>query len=84
MATRVFHLGRPGSACSALSWPSGDRRELLLVRCGDPGRSEFLVWALVLGLAECLAAGMPAAWAYDLTMIVIGGATQLFAVSATA
>jgi hypothetical protein len=35
------------------------------------------------GVAECLAAIMPTAWAYDLSMIVIGAATQLFAVSAT-
>ena len=35
------------------------------------------------GAAECLAAVMSVAWAYNAAMIVIGTATQLFAVSAT-
>jgi hypothetical protein len=34
-------------------------------------------------VAECLAAVMPAVWAYDVTMVVVGAATQLFAGSAT-
>jgi hypothetical protein len=49
----------------------------------DPGPREFLAWALVFGAAECLAAVMPAAWAYDVVMVVAGAAVQLFAVSAT-
>ncbi len=57
------------------AWVSSRRR--------DPGRSEFLAWAAVFGAAECLAAVAPGVWAYDLLMVVIGGATQLFAVSAT-
>jgi hypothetical protein len=57
------------------AWVSSRRR--------DPGRSEFLAWAAVFGAAECLAAVAPGAWAYDLLMVVIGGTTQLFAVSAT-
>ena len=41
-----------------------------------------MVWALVFGVAEGLAAVMPAPWAYDATMVVVGAATQLFAASA--
>ncbi len=35
------------------------------------------------GVAECLAAVMPAVWAYDVALVVLGAATQVFAVSAT-
>jgi len=84
MATRVFHLGAVGfgllGTFAAVGGIAGNYHSS---RRGDPGRSEFVVWALVFGIAECVAAVMPAAWAYDLTMVVIGGATQLFAVSAT-
>jgi MFS family permease len=84
MATRVFHLGAAGfGLLGTFVAVGGIAGNYYSSRRGDPGRSEFLVWALVFGVAECLAAVMPAAWAYDLTMIVIGGATQLFAVSAT-
>lgn len=84
MATRVFHLGAAGfGLLGTFVAVGGIAGNYYSSRRGDPGRSEFLVWALVFGVAECLAAVMPAAWAYDLTMVVIGGATQLFAVSAT-
>jgi len=49
----------------------------------DPGPLEFLAWAVVFGVAECLAAVMPVVWAYDAALVVLGAATQLFAVSAT-
>src|SRR5580693_5170696 len=49
----------------------------------DPGHREFGAWALAFGLVECLAAIAPTAWAYDAAMVVLGAATQLFAVSAT-
>ena len=49
----------------------------------DPGHREFGVWALAFGVVECLAAIAPTAWAYDAAMVVLGAATQLFAVSAT-
>jgi hypothetical protein len=49
----------------------------------DPGPFEFLAWSLVFGAAEFLAAIVPSAWAYDAFMLVVGAATQLFAVSAT-
>ena len=84
MATRIFHLGAVGfGLLGTFVAVGGIAGNYYSSRRGDPGRSEFLVWALVFGIAECLAAVMPAAWAYDLAMIVIGGATQLFAVSAT-
>jgi MFS family permease len=84
MATRVFHLGAAGfGLLGTFVAVGGIAGNYYSSRRDDPGRSEFLVWALVFGVAECLAAIMPAAWAYDLSMIVIGAATQLFAVSAT-
>jgi Transmembrane secretion effector len=84
MATRVFHLGAVGfGLLGTFVAVGGIAGNYYSSRRGDPGRSEFLIWALVFGIAECLAAVMPAPWAYDLTMVVIGGATQLFAVSAT-
>jgi MFS family permease len=84
MATRVFHLGAVGfGLLGTFVAVGGIAGNYYSSRRGDPGRSEFLVWALVFGIAECLAAVMPAAWAYDLTMVAIGWATQLFAVSAT-
>src|SRR5450755_4028120 len=84
MATRVFHLGAVGfGLLGTFAAVGGIAGNYYSSRRGDPGRSEFVVWALVFGIAECVAAVMPAAWAYDLTMVVIGGATQLFAVSAT-
>ena len=42
-----------------------------------------LSWAALFGAAEAAAAVMPAAWAYDVLLVVIGVAIQLFAVSAT-
>ena len=84
MATRVFHLGSVGfglfGTCMAVGGIAGTYYSS---RRPDPGRSEFAVWALIFGVAEGLAAVMPVAWAYDLAMVVLGGATQLFAVSAT-
>jgi MFS family permease len=84
MATRVFHLGSVGfglfGTCMAVGGIAGTYYSS---RRPDPGRSEFAVWALIFGVAEGLAAVMPVAWAYDLAMVVLGAATQLFAVSAT-
>lgn len=84
IATRLFHLGSAGfglfGTCAAVGgiganyWSS--HRE-------DPGPREFAAWAAVFGMAECLAAVMPAAWLYDAAMVVTGAALQLFAVSAT-
>jgi MFS family permease len=84
MATRIFHLGSVGfglfGTCMAVGGIAGTYYSS---RRPDPGRSEFAVWALIFGVAEGLAAVMPVAWAYDLAMVVLGAATQLFAVSAT-
>jgi hypothetical protein len=84
MATRIFHLGSVGfglfGTCMAVGGIAGTYYSS---RRPDPGRSEFAVWALIFGVAEGLAAIMPVAWAYDLAMVVLGAATQLFAVSAT-
>jgi predicted MFS family arabinose efflux permease len=84
MATRVFHLGSVGfglfGTCMAVGGIAGTYYSS---RRPDPGRSEFAVWALIFGVAEGLAAIMPVAWAYDLAMVILGAATQLFAVSAT-
>jgi MFS family permease len=83
MAARVFHLGSVGfglfGTCTAVGGIAGSYYSS---RRRDPGPREFVVWALVFGVAEGLAAVMPAAWAYDATMVVVGAATQLFASSA--
>jgi len=84
MATKVFHLGSVGfGLLGTFMAVGGIAGNYYSSRRKDPGDSEFLIWAAVFGIAESLAAVMPVAWAYDLTMIVLGGATQLFAVSAT-
>jgi MFS family permease len=84
MASRVFHMGPFGfglfGTCMAAGGIAGNYYSS---RRKDPGPYEFLAWAMVFGAAECLAAVMPAAWAYDAAMVAIGAATQLFAVSAT-
>ena len=83
MATRVFHLGAFGfglfGTCMAVGGIAGSYYSS---RRKDPGQREFLAWALLFGAAECLAAVMPAAWAYNAVMVVTGAATQLFASSA--
>jgi len=83
MATRVFHLGAVGFGLFGTSMAVGGiAGNYYSSRRKDPGQREFLAWALVFGAAECLAAVMPAVWAYDAVMVVIGAATQLFASSA--
>ena len=83
MAARVFHLGSVGfglfGTCTAVGGIAGSYYSS---RRRDPGPREFMAWALVFGIAEGLAAVMPAPWAYDATMVVVGAATQLFAASA--
>ncbi len=84
MASRVFHLGSVGFGLfGAFIAVGGIAGNFYSVRRRDPGPLEFLAWALVFGVAECLAAVMPAVWAYDVALVVLGAATQLFAVSAT-
>ena len=60
-----------------------DRRELLLLAPQGPRPAGVHAWSGVFGVAECVAAVMPVAWAYDGIMIALGAATQLFAASAT-
>jgi hypothetical protein len=83
MAGRVFHLGSVGfglfGTCTAVGGIAGSYYSS---RRRDPSPREFMVWALVFGVGEGLAAVMPTPWAYDATMVVIGAATQLFAASA--
>jgi MFS family permease len=84
MATKIFHLGAVGFGLfGTFVAVGGIAGNYYSSRRPDPGPSESLRWALVFGLAECLAALMPTVWGYDLALVVIGGATQLFAVSAT-
>ncbi len=84
MATRVFHVGSVAFGLIGTFIAAGGIAGIYYSsRRRDPGRSEFLAWALLFGAAESLAAVMPAIWAYDLAMVVLGAATQLFAVSAT-
>jgi MFS family permease len=84
MASRVFHLGSVGFGLfGTFMAVGGIAGNYYSSRRRDPGQFEFLAWALVFGVAECLAAVMPAVWAYDVTMVVVGAATQLFAGSAT-
>ncbi len=61
----------------------GRRRYRRSWRRRDPDLREFAGWAVLFGAAEAAAAVMPAAWAYDVLLLVIGAAIQLFAVSAT-
>ncbi len=83
MASRVFHLGAFGFGLFGTFMASGGiAGNYYSSRRKDPGPHEFLAWALVFGAAECLAAVMPAAWAYDAVLVVVGAATQLFASSA--
>jgi MFS family permease len=84
MATKVFHLGSVGfglmGTCMAVG---GIAASYWSSRRGDPRRSEFLMWAALFGGAELLSAVMPVIWAYDIAMVIVGAATQLFTVSAT-
>ncbi len=84
MATHVFHLSSLGfglfGTCMACGGIAGN---VYSSRRKDPGTAEFLAWASLFGAAEVVAAVMPAAWAYDVAMVVTGAAVQLFAVSAT-
>jgi MFS family permease len=84
MATRVFHLGSLGfGLLGTFMAVGGIAGSYYSSRRQDPGYAEFLTWAVLFGLAEMAAAVMPVVGAYDVLMIVIGAAIQLFAVSAT-
>lgn len=84
IAKNVLHVGASGfglfGTCAAIGGVLGS---MYSSRQKNPGRYEFIAWSGLLGVAECIAAAMPAAWAYDAVLLVIGAAMQLFAVSAT-
>ena len=84
MATDVFHLGSFGfGLLGTLSAVGGIVGNFYSSRRADPSAREFLAWAAIFGGAEIIAGLMPVAWGYGALMIVVGGAIQLFAVSAT-
>jgi len=84
MASRIFHLGSVGFGLfGTFIAVGGIAGNYYSSRRKDPGPLEFIGWSGVFGVAECLAAVMPVAWAYDVIMVALGAATQLFAVSAT-
>lgn len=84
MASRVFHLGSVGFGLfGTFMAVSGIARNYYSSHRKDPGPLEFMAWSLVFGAAEGLAAVMPVAWAYEVIMVALGAATQLFAASAT-
>jgi MFS family permease len=84
MAKYVLHLGSAGFGLFGTSAAVGGvAGSFYSSRRRNPGRSEFVGWALVFGAAECVAAVMPAAWAYDMLLVILGAGMQLFAVSAT-
>jgi hypothetical protein len=80
----VLHVGSRGfglfGTCAAVGAVLGG---VYSSRRKNPGRYEFLAWSGLLGIAECVAAAMPAAWAYDAILVIVGAAMQLFAVSST-
>lgn len=84
IAKNVLHVGSRGfglfGTCAAVGAVLGG---VYSSRRKNPGRYEFMVWSGLLGVAETVAATMPAAWAYDAVLVVVGAAMQLFAVSAT-
>ncbi|HVB45108.1 MAG TPA: MFS transporter [Streptosporangiaceae bacterium] len=84
MATKVFHLGSLGfGLIGTFTAAGGIAGNFYSSHRNDPGYREFLAWAALFGAAELAAAVMPVAWAYDVLMVVVGAAIQLFAVSAT-
>ncbi|MGE5132375.1 MAG: MFS transporter [Gemmatimonadota bacterium] len=83
MATVVFRLGAVGYGLfGTLMAAGGIAGNYYSSRRPDPGAREFLMWACVFGVAELAASVMPVVWAYDATLVVIGGATVLFSTSA--
>jgi MFS family permease len=84
MATRVFHLGSVGfGLLGTLMAGGGIAGNVYSSRRRDPDSGEFLIWAIVFGAAEVVAAVMPVVWAYGVLLVIVGAAIQLFAVSAT-
>jgi MFS family permease len=84
MATKVFHLGSLGFGLfGTFMAVGGIAGSFLSSRRKDPGYKEFLAWAVLFGGAEVAAATVPWVSGYDILMLLIGAAIQLFAVSST-
>jgi hypothetical protein len=84
IATRVFHLSAEAfGLLGTLMAIGGIAGSYYSSRRPNPRGSEFAVWSLVFGIAECVAAVMPAPWAYEIVMVVIGATITLFAITAT-
>jgi MFS family permease len=84
MATRVFHLSAAQfGLLGTLMAAGGIAGSYYSARRPSPRGPEFLVWALVFGIAAAGAAVMPVAWAYQAVMVVVGAMVTLFAVTAT-
>jgi hypothetical protein len=84
MAKDVLHLGSAGFGLMGTSAAVGAvAGSVYSSQRRNPSRSEYAIWSLLFGLAEGGAAVMPAAWAYDLLLFLLGGTMQLFSVSAT-
>lgn len=84
MATKVFHLGSFGfGLLGTLMAVGGIAANFYSSRRKDSGYREFLAWAVLFAAAEVLAAAVPWEWGYDVLMLLIGAAIQLFVVSST-
>jgi len=80
MATTVFHLSPVGfGLLGTVMAAGGIAGSVYSARRADPDFREFLAWTVLFGAA----AVMPVAWAYGVVLVIVGTATQLFAVSAT-
>ena len=84
IANNVLHVGSRGFGLFGTSAAVGGvLGGVYSSRRKNPGRYEFMGWSGLLGVAECVAASMPVAWAYDAVLVFVGVAMQLFAVSST-
>jgi MFS family permease len=84
MAVRVFHLSAEGfGLLGTLMAIGGIAGSYYSAHRPSPHAREFIVWSLVFGIAECVAAIMPVPWAYDAVMVVIGATITLFAITVT-
>jgi MFS family permease len=84
IASRVFHLSAEAfGLLGTLMAVGGMAGSYYSSRRPNPRGPEFVIWSLVFGIAECVAAVMPAPWAYEIIMVVIGATITLFAITAT-
>lgn len=84
IATHVFHLSAEAfGLLGTLMAVGGIAGSYCSSRRPNPRSSEFIIWSLIFGIAECIAAVVPAPWAYETVMVVIGGTITLFSITAT-